>query len=429
MKVAFTTLGCKVNSYETEAVWELLQKEGYERVEFNQFSDIYIINTCMVTNTGEAKSRKMIRHPQSINSNAITIVMGCLTQLKAKEILEIPGVKIVLGTKNRDLIGEYLKEYLEILYPLNKVDPLLKNEKYDELQIDDFVHHQRAFLKIQDGCNNYCSYCIIPFARGRVRSKPASIILKEAQSLVQKGHKELILTGIHTGGYGEDLKGYSFLDLLKELEQVQNLKRIRISSIEISELTPELIDFISTSKKIVNHLHIPLQSGSDKILKLMNRKYTLQEFYQKVELIRKKIKNVAITTDVIVGFPSETGVDFQDTISFIKKVNFQELHVFGFSKRTGTLAALLKEEVPSLIKKNRVNQLIDLSCDLAKEFIKENLNLPINVIVEQEKDGYFVGHTSNYIFVKFKGQHISIGDEVTLQIIKEDYPLSFAQII
>lgn len=416
MKVAFYTLGCKVNSYETEASIESFFAKGYEIVDFEKFSDIYIINTCMVTNMGERKSKKIIRRPFQINANAIVIVMGCLTQLKAEEILAIEGVKIVIGTKNRDKIIDYLNEYLENKQPLNKVEILKNDEAFDNLFISDFKNHQRAFLKIQDGCNNFCSYCIIPYTRGRIRSKSRDIILREAKQLVDSGHIEIVLTGIHTGGYGEDLEEYSFAELLRDLETVNGLKRVRISSIEITELSDEVIDVITKSKIIVNHIHIPLQGGNNKILKAMNRKYTTEEYFDFIVKLRNNISDLAITTDIIVGFPSETDEDFQEGVEFIKKVNFQELHVFPFSRRAGTVADKMKDQINGVIKKERVHELLNLSNKLKQEHMRNQLNKPHLVIPEQLKDGFLQGHTRDYILVCFKGDESLIGQEVKVII-------------
>ncbi len=420
MKVAFNTLGCKVNSYETEAVMEMFEDTGHEIVNFNEFSDVYIINSCMVTNTGERKSKKIIRRPIQINPEAIVIVMGCLTQLKAKDVLDIEGVKVVLGTKNRDKIVNYLDEYLETKKKLNKVEKLENDENYDRLFINDFKNHQRAFLKIQDGCNNFCSYCIIPYTRGRIRSKPKDVVLNEAQKLVDSGHIEIVLTGIHTGGYGEDLEDYTFGDLLSDLEKIPGLKRIRISSIEITELTDKVIDIIKNSKKVVNHIHIPLQGGSDKILKLMNRKYTTTEFLNIINKLRANIQELAVTTDVIVGFPGETDSDFQSEFEFIKEVDFQELHVFPFSSREGTVAAKLKNHIDGVTKKARVHKLLDLSDDLKRNHIRKQINKIHYVIPEQYQDGILKGHTRDYILVCFKGDKSLIGDEIAVIIKSYD---------
>ena len=428
MKVAFLTLGCKVNFYETEAVWELMQKHGYERVDFKARSDVYIINTCTVTNNSDGKSRKMIREAISRNPEGIVVIMGCFSQLKAGQVLAIPGVKIVLGTKNRNLIPDYIAEYLKKKTILNKVELLESNLAFDDLSINAFARHQRAFLKIQDGCNNFCSYCIIPYARGRVRSKQPKQVIKEAKTLVDNNFKEIILTGIHTGGYGVDLPNYRFVNLLQDLETIKGLERIRISSIETSELTEDVISVIAHSQKIVNHLHIPLQSGSDTILKAMNRKYDKQEYTRIISKLRAMIPNLAITTDVIVGFPGETESDFAEMVAFIRKINFQELHVFPYSRREGTVAAAMPNQISGAIKKERVNILLKLSDELAKAYINTNINIPLQVIPETYHDGYLHGHTANYIFVKFLGKSDQIGELVDIVITEESYPLSLAKV-
>lgn len=428
MKVSIATLGCKVNSYESEAVLEQLVSRGYTAVDFTEKSDIYIINTCMVTNTAEAKSRKIVHRPLKLNPDAIIVVMGCWTQLKAEEVLAIPGVKIVLGTIHREHIPDFIEEYLRDKVPLNKVSSLTKDIQYDKLLIEDFKSHHRAFLKIQDGCNNYCTYCIIPYTRGRVRSKPKEQVLLEAKELVKHGHYEIILTGIHTGGYGEDLKEDTFGSLLEALESIEGLKRIRISSIEISELTEEVIDLIANSKKIVNHLHIPLQGGTNRILKLMNRKYTLEDYSDKIKDLRQKIKNLAITTDIIAGFPTETDKDHVEALEFISKIGFSELHVFPYSKRNGTLSAKMTPEVDGVVKKARVQDFLKLSTVLAKAFIQSQIGKLQEVVFETEKDGYLEGHTSNYILVKAIADRTMIGEVVNVKITQENYPVSIAKI-
>jgi threonylcarbamoyladenosine tRNA methylthiotransferase MtaB len=428
MKVAFYTLGCKVNSYETEAVLEKFKNSGYEIVNYEEFSDIYVVNSCMVTNAGEKKSKQIIRRPLKLNPQAIVIVMGCLTQLKADEILKIPGVKIVLGTKNRDKIVDYLDEYLTNRKPLNQVAELEKKEEYDSLAIIDFENHKRAFIKIQDGCNNFCTYCIIPYTRGRVRSKSKDIIIDEVKHLVSNEHIEVVLTGIHTGGYGADLKDYSLVDLLKDLENIQGLKRIRISSIEISEISDSMLETIAKSEKIVHHLHVPLQSGSDKVLKNMNRKYTTNEYKLMINHIKEAIPDVAFTTDVIVGFPGETTADFEEAYDFIKSVGFQELHVFPFSRRKGTPADKMLEQIDTDTKKLRVHRLIKLSEDLKKNYILNNLGTTHYCIAEQIKNGYLVGHTRDYISVKFIGDKSLLGKEVKVKLLSYESPYTLAEI-
>jgi threonylcarbamoyladenosine tRNA methylthiotransferase MtaB len=429
LKVALLTLGCKVNSYETEAVWELLEKEGYDRVEWNDQSDVFIINTCSVTNTGEAKSRKMIRHAVATNPQAIVVVMGCFSQLKVSEVLAIQGVSIAIGTNHRDQIPSMIKKYIVEHKPISLVEDLSPKEAYDNLAIDHFVHHQRAFLKIQDGCNNFCSYCIIPYARGRIRSKAPEIVMNEALRLVESGFKEIILTGIHTGGYGQDLKNYRFSDLLKDLEKIDGLKRLRISSIEISELTEDVLEVIRHSKIIVNHLHIPLQSGSERILHLMNRKYTKNDYMSKIAEIRQIRKGIAITTDVIVGFPSETEAEFNEMMDFIRAMEFSELHVFPFSKRDGTLAASMANQIDGTIKKQRVNDLISLSNELSKKYSELFIGQTLEVIPESISEGYLLGHSDNYLSLRFKGHLDLVGQIVQVKLNHIENLTLFGEII
>jgi len=422
MKVAFYTLGCKVNAYETEAVMEMFKNKGYEIVDYDQLSDVYVINSCMVTNSGERKSKQIIRRPIQLNPEAIVIVMGCLSQLKAQEMLAIEGVKIVLGTKNRNQIIDYLETYLKTKQVMNQVDHLANDESFENLSINDFAHHQRAFLKIQDGCNNFCTYCIIPYTRGRIRSKTKDIIMEEVKDLVKNGHKEIVLTGIHTGGYGADLEGYSFAGLLRDLETIEGLKRLRISSIEITELDQEVLQAIYDSSKIVKHLHIPLQSGSERILKKMNRKYDKAEFKAKIDEIRLMFGQIALTTDVIVGFPSETDEDFKEAYDFIESTGFQELHVFPYSRRQGTPADKMKEQVNGKIKKERVHRLLELSDRLKRTYYENQLGLTKEIIVEQMKDDQLLGHTDDYISVKLRGEPSLIGQMIEVDLVDMDFP-------
>ncbi|MGD9761351.1 MAG: tRNA (N(6)-L-threonylcarbamoyladenosine(37)-C(2))-methylthiotransferase MtaB [Candidatus Izemoplasmatales bacterium] len=429
MKVAFYTLGCKVNAYETEAVREKFIAKGYEITDFDGFSDVYIINSCMVTNTGEKKSKQIIRRPYHHNPRAIVIVMGCLSQLKADEMMEIDGVKIVIGTKNREHLVTYLETYLKDNIPLNLVNVLEKDELYDSLSINDFATQKRAFLKIQDGCNNFCTYCIIPYTRGRIRSKSKDLIIEEVEQLVKHGHIEVVLTGIHTGGYGADLPDYSFAQLLRDLESVDGLKRVRISSIEISEIDDEILSVISKSQKIVHHLHVPLQSGTNRILKLMNRKYSNLEYLAMIQKIRQALPEVAFTTDVIVGFPGETDADFLEAYEFIKEVGFQELHVFPYSRRQGTPADKMPNQVDGQIKKERVRKLIELSDELMSNHVNKSIGKTVQVIAEQKKDGFLVGHSRDYIALKFQGDNSLLGKEVNVKIISADNPYNLGVLI
>ena len=314
--VAFHTLGCKVNTYESNAMLKIFQDAGYQEVDFKEVADVYVINTCTVTNTGDSKSRQMIRKAIRKNPEAVVCAVGCYSQVAPEDIEQIEGIGIVLGTQYRKEIVDLVEEYQKTNQKIVKVDSVKNLRKFEDLNIDRFKN-TRAFLKIQDGCNNFCTYCIIPYARGRVRSRKPESVLKQAELLVSRGYVEIVLTGIHTAGYGEDLENYSFYDLLVDLVKIKGLKRLRISSIETSQITDEIIDLIGSNDIIVDHLHVPLQSGCDATLKRMNRKYTTEQYLEKINKIRSYLPNIAFTTDVIVGFPGETDEEFQATYDFI----------------------------------------------------------------------------------------------------------------
>jgi len=413
MKVAFYTLGCKVNTYESEAIAELFVNQGYELVNHSEYSDVYIINTCTVTNSGDAKSRKAIRKLIKQNPEAVIAVMGCYSQMDADAVAEIAGVDIVIGTSHREQLLVLVKEHLHHRQQIKQVTDMSRYTVFDEIMVTNFHENTRAFLKIEDGCNHFCTYCIIPFARGRVRSRKPSSVIEEAQVLIEHHYHELVLTGIHTGGYGQDLEGYSFYDLLKALSQLPKLKRLRISSIEMNELSDQIIDLIKNNDVFAKHLHIPLQSGSDEILKKMNRHYTIAEFKAKIDTIRKNIPRIAITTDVIVGFPGESDAHFEEMKENIKDIAFSELHVFPYSRRSGTKAAMMSDQIHGTVKSIRVNELIALNEELAEEYIKSQENTVQSVLFESTKDGYTEGHASNYIKIKV------IADETLHNQIKE----------
>ena len=416
MKAAFYTLGCKVNTYETEVNIELFKNNGYEIVPFNEKADVYVINTCSVTNQSDVKSRKIIREATKRNKNAIVVVMGCYSQIKYLEAASIPGVSIVIGTNNKskiiDLINEYKKDKKQIVRVFD-----LKDIKFEDMNLGKYENHTRAFVKIQDGCNNYCSYCIIPYSRGNVRSKEKNLVIKEVSTLAHNGYKEVVLTGIHTGHYGLDLHEYDFSDLLMELEKIEGLERIRISSVEIKELNDKFMNTLKNSKKIVNHIHIPLQSGSDTILKAMNRRYLMDEFYKKIEEIRSIRPNIAITTDVIVGFPGETDELFDETVDSIMKIGFAELHVFPYSRREGTPAASMTNQVDGNIKKERVRKLISLSEMLKNKYYSNLIGTTEELLVEKYIDGYLVGHLSNYGLCKVKSDKEVLNEILKVELL------------
>ena len=417
--VAFHTLGCKVNTYESNAMLKIFNEAGYQEVDFKQVADVYVINTCTVTNTGDSKSRQMIRKAIRKNPKATICVVGCYSQTAPEEIEKIEGVGVVLGTQYRSDIVKYVDEHLETGEMVIKVDNVMNLRKFEDLNIDRFKN-TRAFLKIQDGCNNFCTYCIIPYARGRVRSRQKESVLNQAQRLVDNGYVEIVLTGIHTAGYGEDLDDYSFYELLVDLVKIKGLKRLRISSIETSQISDEIIDLIGSNEIIVDHLHVPLQAGSDATLKRMNRKYTTAEYLEKINNIRSYLPNIAFTTDVIVGFPGETDEEFEETYNFIKQVNYSELHVFPYSPRKNTPAAKMKDQVNDQIKHERANRLLQLSKELNHEFALKQIGKTLKVLFEKRDGEYLIGHAGDYLKVKVKTADNLIGEIVTIKIDKYD---------
>lgn len=402
MKIAFSTLGCKVNTYETESVWEQFKEKGYERVHAHEFADVYVINTCTVTNSGDSKSRKTIRKAIKMNPEAIICVIGCYAQLAPEEVASIDGVDIVMGTKHRERLVELVDEFQEERLKIKEVTDISLYRVFDEVNVTSFTENTRAFLKIQDGCNNYCTYCIIPYARGPLRSRSKESVLLEAASLVENGYQEIVLTGIHTGGYGSDFENYNFFNLLNDLKDIKGLHRIRISSIEINELTDEIISLISTHDVFAKHLHIPLQSGSDLILREMHRKYDKQLFLDKIKHIRSLIPNIAITTDIIVGFPGETEELFYEMEQFITNCEFSELHVFPYSRRNGTKAAVMPNQINGVIKTSRVKRLLGLNERLANNYLSKNAHSELSVLFEFSDNEYTYGHSDTYVYVKVK---------------------------
>ncbi|ERI07989.1 tRNA (N(6)-L-threonylcarbamoyladenosine(37)-C(2))-methylthiotransferase MtaB [Aneurinibacillus aneurinilyticus] len=413
--VAFHTLGCKVNHYETEALWQLFKQAGYEKIDFEQSADVYVINTCTVTNTGDKKSRQVIRRAIRRNPEAVVAVTGCYAQTTPHEIMAIPGVDIVVGTSGRDNLIDYVNRYLREREPINAVSNIMKAREYEELDVPEFTDRTRASLKIQEGCNNFCTFCIIPWARGLMRSRKPESVIEQANKLVAAGYKEIVLTGIHTGGYGEDLEDYNLARLLRELDtKVPGLKRIRISSIEASQITDEVIEVLNSSDKMCRHLHVPLQAGDDNVLKRMRRKYTTDEFRRKIEQLHQALPDVAITTDIIVGFPGETEEMYENGYRFIEEMKFAELHVFPYSKRSGTPAARMEDQVDEEVKNRRVHELIALSDKLALEYSGKFVGDVLEVIPEEPykeapDSGLYVGHSDNYLKLVFEANESLVG--------------------
>ena len=419
--VAFLTLGCKVNTYESEAMLKLFHQAGYEAVDFKDKADVYVINTCTVTNTGDSKSRQMIRKAIRQNEKAIVCVVGCYSQVASEEVVSIEGVGVVLGTQFRNQIVDFVNEYKTTQKPVIKVADVMKLSRFEDLDIDEFTRNTRAFLKIQDGCNNFCTYCIIPYARGQIRSRTPESVLKQAQSLVDHGFVEIVLTGIHTAGYGQDFENYSFYDLLVDLTtKIKGLKRLRISSIEMSQITQEIIDLIAMSPIIVDHLHIPIQSGCDATLKRMNRHYTTAEFSDKLRDLKEKLPSLSVTTDVIVGFPGETEEEFQQTYQWIEKMHFNQLHVFPYSIRKGTPAARMKDQIDGHVQHDRVKSLMDLSQRLQSEFASYQIGKTLEVLIEERHGDRMVGHASNYLKVHVDLPDSSIGHIYRVKILSQN---------
>lgn len=398
------TLGCKVNAYETDAVASLLNARGYYEANENEIVDVIIINTCSVTSTSDQKSRQHIRKFHKLYPEAIIVVMGCYAQVDPESVSSLPGVAIVVGASDRHRIPDLIEQYKQHSQAIITVEKNQRNFDYEDFGVTSFTHNSRAYLKIQDGCDNFCSYCIIPYSRGRLRSRPVESIITEIKDLVSHGYKEIILTGIHTGGYGSDLDGFTFSDLVATiLREVPNLFRLRISSIEENEVTPDLLNIMAKSSVMARHLHLPLQSGSSSVLKRMNRKYDTAAFLAKVKMIRDYLPDIALSTDVIVGFPGETEEEFTETYNFIKQANFMRLHVFPFSPRSGTSAARMKNQVSPEVKKERVNRLISLSEELEADYERRFIGRKVEVIFEEydETSHFAIGHTSNYLVAKY----------------------------
>ncbi len=415
--VGILSLGCKVNTYESEYIRNILEKRGYEIKDFSDKCDIYIINTCTVTNTSDTKSSKMLRRARKENPDAIIVAMGCF--IESNKDNPIPGIDIVIGNRDKDKVPDLIDEYLK---NKERIIRLYKGRTdiFEDMYITNFPGRTRAFVKIQDGCDNFCSYCIIPFVRGKCRSKDKDKVIEEITALVNNGYKEVVLTGIHTGSYGRDLD-ISFADLLNEIIKIEGLKRLRISSIEATELNEDVLDILRNSNIIVDHLHIPLQAGSNEILKSMNRKYDLKYFEDKIAEIRSIRPDISITTDIIVGFPGETEELFKETLNTVKRINFSKVHVFPYSERKGTKSERLPNKIPSNIKKDYVKRLIELSKDLEIEYASKFIGKELEILVEQTKDDFSYGHTSNYLNVKVKGK-LPHNELIKVKITSIDYP-------
>lgn len=439
-RVAFYTLGCKTNQYDTEAMQEQFIKSGYQVVGFQQHSDVYVVNTCTVTNLGDRKSRQMIRKAHRINPNAVIAVVGCYAQQAAEEVLSISGVKVAVGTKNRNRIVEYVEMAEATESSINAVEDIMKVREFEDTPIEAFDGKTRAVLKIQEGCNQFCSYCIIPYARGPIRSRKPKSIMDEVHRLADAGFQEVVLTGIHIASYGRDLKPIDgndlqptdLLELLEYIHKVEGIQRIRLGSMEPTLLSDEFVRTVRELPKVCRHYHISLQSGCDATLKRMNRKYTTAQYWEIVGRLRREIPEVAVTTDIMVGFPGETQEEFSDTYAFAEAIGFSKIHVFQYSPRAGTPAASFENQVPAECKEQRSRKLIDLGHQLEQAFMKQFIGREAMVLFEEEhadRDGFYEGYTDQYVRVMVQGDSELEGRLLPVMIKEIDVDSLIGQII
>ena len=425
--VAFCTLGCKVNQYETNAMIEQFIDKGYIIKEFNEKADIYIINTCTVTNMADRKSRQMLRRVKEINKNAIVVACGCYAQVAKEELEKIKEIDLIYGTNEKNKIAQYIEEFQEQYpkvtevpfenVPKGKITDVMYQKEFLDFGITEYTEKTRAVIKVQDGCDRFCSYCIIPYARGHIRSRKIDSVVEEIEKIAQKGIKEVVITGIHVASYGRDFKEKkSLIDLLEEINKIEGIERIRLGSLEPTLITEEFLERLTKLEKICDHFHLSLQSGCDETLKRMNRRYTIEEFKKCTELLRKEYPNVSLTTDIIVGFPGETEEEFNKTYEFLKDINFYQMHIFKYSPRKGTKAAVMSNQIDGSIKEERSSKLINLSHENEIRYNKKEIGKEVEVLWEEQEGEFIKGHTTNYKVVKIKYQQI----ENTITKVKID---------
>lgn len=424
MKVALHNLGCKVNAYETDAMQQLLEQNGYEIVPFKEGADVYVINTCTVTNMADRKSRQMLHRAKKMNPNAIVVAAGCYVQAKEQSGEVDECIDIVIGNNKKGELIEILNQYSKERECVKKaVIDINHTKEYEEMHLSKTAEHTRAYIKVQDGCNQFCTYCIIPFARGRVRSRAKADVIREVKELAANGYQEVVLTGIHLSSYGVDLEGEDLLSLILAINEIEGIKRIRLGSLEPRIITEEFAQTISKLEKMCPHFHLSLQSGCNATLQRMNRRYTAEEYYEKCQLLRKYFENPALTTDVIVGFPGETEEEFQKSKAFIDKVNFYETHIFKYSKRAGTKAAVMDNQVPEQVKTVRSNELLALDKEKRRKYEKKLIGKNVEVLMEEsvQADGktYQVGHTKEYVKIQVESEMNMQNQFVNVQIQDE----------
>lgn len=396
--------GCKVNQYETNGMIQKFESEGYQIVDFEEVADIYIINTCTVTNMSDRKSRQMLRQAKKNNPNSLVIAVGCYVQVAKEEVEKIPEIDFVLGTNEKKDIVSYIENY--ILHSNEEkgiIDDVLHNKEYGDFGSVTFTEKTRAVIKIQDGCDRFCSYCIIPYARGRVRSRKSENVLKEISEIAKSGIKEVVLTGIHIASYGKDFKdGYKLIDLLEEINNIDGIERVRLGSIEPLLLSEEFMQRFSKLSKMCHHFHLSLQSGNTKTLERMNRRYTAEEFEEIVNRVRRYYNDAILTTDIIVGFPGETDEEFEITYNYLKKINFYKMHIFKYSPRRGTVAEKMDNQIEGNVKEERSKKLLELSDINEENYQKKYIGKEVEVLFEEKEGEYYKGHTANYIMTKVK---------------------------
>ena len=403
-KVAFCSLGCKVNQYETNAMAQKFIEHGYEVVEFDEYADVYIVNTCTVTNVADRKSRQMLRRAKEINKDATLVACGCYAQVAKDELKKIPEIDLIIGNNEKNDIIQIVENHIAQKGAEDLVSDVMYKLDYVELGTTTYTEKTRAVIKVQDGCDRFCSYCLIPYARGHIRSRKIENVIEEIKKVVEEGIKEVVITGIHIASYGRDFKGENIglIDLLEEINKIQGLHRIRLGSIEPTIITDEFVERLSKLDKICDHFHLSLQSGCTETLKRMNRKYTTEEFKAVTKRLRSKFPNAALTTDIIVGFPGETDEEFNTTYEFLKEIAFYKMHIFKYSQRKGTKAAVMPNQVDGKIKEERSKKLIELSNENEYNYNKKYIGKQVEVLFEEREGEYLKGHTTNYIVVKHK---------------------------
>jgi len=427
-KVAFLTLGCKVNTYETEGMKRLFEKSGYLVVEPDTAADVYVINTCTVTHLSDRKSRQMIRRARRLNPNAVIAAVGCYAQVAPEEVSKIEGVNLVIGNNHKSEIVDLVENASWDVQRI-EVSPRKELKDFEELWAESYTGQTRAFLKIQDGCDQFCSYCIIPFARGRVRSRSIQSIMTEAEKLIDNGFKEIVLTGIHLTSYGKDTGTGTLLDVIKGLDKLNGLVRIRLGSLEPLYMTGNMIKEMSKIKKLCPHFHLSLQSGCDETLARMNRKYTTAEFGEIVKNIRQNFDDVAITTDIMTGFPGETDEEFRKTCDFVESIGFSQAHIFQYSIRKGTKAAEMEEQIPHTEKEERSKILAEICNKSMHNFREKQIGKITGVLFEEEIEGYYAGHTGNYIPVRVLSNKDLSGELLDVKLVKNEHDFIIGQIV